>query len=203
MTERETRRAVSAELGTGDRGRVGGRGPWHWVEWVNRRVRGAQLCATASTCSPALWGTWHVWCVHVSEVTCHATCDLVTSVTCVGSGWGPMSEPVYTHRSRSQALEWDSPPPPAPGSDSCQLWLGFRGEEAPMSHQPMVTAAMYHKLTFIVIKRISCRLKNVKSCVLSLWLSVMLMLFPGVWDLFEVLHSHDFPRNQSFGSLRV
>ena len=82
-----------------------------------------------------------------------------------------MSEPVYTHRSRSQALEWDSPPPPAPGSDSCQLWLGFRGEEAPMSHQPMVTAAMYHKLTFIVIKRISCRLKNVKSCVLSLWLS--------------------------------
>ena len=85
-----------------------------------------------------------MWCVHVSEVTCHATCDLVTSVTCVGSGWGPMSEPVYTHRSRSQALEWDSPPPPAPGSDSCQLWLGFRGRRlpcllSPWSRQPCIT----------------------------------------------------------------
>ena len=76
-------------------------------------------------------------------------------------------------------------------------------EEAPMSPQPMVTTAMYHKLAFIVIKRISCRLKSVKFCVLSLWLSVMLMLFPGVWNPFEVLHSHDFPRNQSFGSLWV
>ena len=40
-------------------------------------------------------------------------------------------------------------------------------------------------------------------CFIFVTLTVMLMLFPGVWDLFEVLHSHDFPRNQSFGSLRV
>ena len=68
---RETRRA---EVGVGDRGRMGGRGPWHWVEWVNRESTGeCRLESRASTCSPCP----NIW-VHVWDP--HDTCDVYTRV---------------------------------------------------------------------------------------------------------------------------
>ena len=138
---RKTRRA---EVGGGDRGRMGGRGPWHWVEWVNRESTGE--CRVQPPPVPRVLLTSefmydpHDTCGVYTRVWRHVPCylcGLVTSVTCVGSGWGPMSEPVYTHRSRSQATGVRLSSSSGSGLRLLPVvaW-SWRGEEAPMSPHP-------------------------------------------------------------------